>query len=143
VVFVDKKTISPADIGGLVWTLTNWQEKPDIGLDWSNRFPAALMPNCFDVTAKTNLAGFRRWGETFQRNAGREHRTITQVCEMLLHEGVEAYKREGPKFMQRLVAKQKARVKDPWSGRKESLSITSTAGLEERVVSLQHPIKKA
>jgi hypothetical protein len=48
-----------------------------------------------------------------QRNAGREHRTITQVCEMLLHEGVEAYKREGPKFMQRLVAKQKARVKDP------------------------------
>jgi hypothetical protein len=24
---------------------------------------------------------------------------------MLLHEGVEAYKKEGPKFMQRLVAK--------------------------------------
>jgi hypothetical protein len=35
-----------------------------------------------------------------------------QVGEMLLHEGVEAYKKEGPKFMQRLVAKQKARVKD-------------------------------
>jgi len=32
---------------------------------------------------------------------------------MLLHEGVEAYKKEGPKFMQRLVAKQKARVRDP------------------------------
>jgi len=31
---------------------------------------------------------------------------------VLLHEGVEAYKKEGPKFMQRLVAKQKARVKD-------------------------------
>jgi hypothetical protein len=30
---------------------------------------------------------------------------------MLLHEAVEAYKKEGPKFMQRLVAKQKARVK--------------------------------
>ena len=29
-----------------------------------------------------------------------------------LHEGVEAYEKEGPKFMQRLVAKQKARVKD-------------------------------
>ena len=30
-----------------------------------------------------------------------------------LHDGVEAYKKEGwPKFMQRLVAKQKARVKD-------------------------------
>ena len=35
-----------------------------------------------------------------------------QVGEMLLHDGVEAYKKEGPKFMQRLVAKQKARVKD-------------------------------
>jgi len=31
---------------------------------------------------------------------------------MLLHEGVEAYEKERPKFMQRLVAKQKARVKD-------------------------------
>jgi hypothetical protein len=31
---------------------------------------------------------------------------------MLLHEAVEAYKKEGPKFMQRLVAKQKARIKD-------------------------------
>jgi hypothetical protein len=36
---------------------------------------------------------------------------------MLLHEGVEAYKKEGPKFMQRLVAKQKARVKDSLPGR--------------------------
>ena len=35
-----------------------------------------------------------------------------QIGEMLLHEGVEAYKKEGPKFMQRLVAKQKARIKD-------------------------------
>jgi hypothetical protein len=31
---------------------------------------------------------------------------------MLLYEGVEASRKEGPKFMQRLVAKQKARVKD-------------------------------
>jgi hypothetical protein len=29
-----------------------------------------------------------------------------------LYEGVEASKEEGPKFMQRLIAKQKARVKD-------------------------------
>jgi hypothetical protein len=28
-----------------------------------------------------------------------------QIGEMLLHEGVEAYKNERPKFMQRLVAK--------------------------------------
>jgi len=30
-----------------------------------------------------------------------------------LYEGVEGSKKEGTKFMQRLVAKQKARVKDP------------------------------
>jgi hypothetical protein len=47
-----------------------------------------------------------------QRIATEEQRTITQVCEMLLYEGVEAYKKEGPKFMQRLVAKQKARIKE-------------------------------
>ncbi len=47
-----------------------------------------------------------------QRIADEEQRTITQVCEMLLYEGVEAYQKEGPKFMQRLVAKQKARLKD-------------------------------
>jgi hypothetical protein len=31
---------------------------------------------------------------------------------MLLYEGVEAYKKDTPKFMQRLVAKQKSSVKD-------------------------------
>jgi hypothetical protein len=41
-----------------------------------------------------------------------DQRALSQVCEMLLHEGVEAYKKEGPKFMHRLVAKQKTRVKD-------------------------------
>ena len=47
-----------------------------------------------------------------QQIADEEQRTITQVGEMQLHEGVEAYKKDGPKFMQRLIAKQKARVKD-------------------------------
>lgn len=47
-----------------------------------------------------------------QRIADEEQRTITQVCEMLLNEGVEAYKKEGNKFIQRLVAKQKTRVKE-------------------------------
>ena len=35
---------------------------------------------------------------------------MRQICELLLS-GVEAYKKEGPKFMQRLVAKQKLRTK--------------------------------
>jgi hypothetical protein len=47
-----------------------------------------------------------------QRIADEEQRTITQVCELLLHEGVEAYQKEGDKFIQHLVAKQKARAKD-------------------------------
>ena len=36
-----------------------------------------------------------------------------QICGLPLGEDVQAYKKEGPKFMQRLVAKQKARVKHP------------------------------
>ena len=51
-------------------------------------------------------------GRDVQRIADEEQRTITQVCEMLLYAGVEAYKKEEPKFMQLLVAKQKARVRD-------------------------------
>ena len=44
--------------------------------------------------------------------ADTEARSISQICELLLSEGVHAYKKEGAKFMQRLVAKQKARVND-------------------------------
>ena len=47
-----------------------------------------------------------------QRIAEEEQRTITQVCEMLLYDGVETYKKDGAKFIQRLVAKQKSRAKD-------------------------------
>jgi len=43
-----------------------------------------------------------------QKIADSEARSISQVCELLLAEGVEAYKKDGPRFMQRLVAKQKA-----------------------------------
>jgi hypothetical protein len=65
--------------------------------------------------ARTGFLVFRVSPELrrdIQQIADEEQRTITQVCEMLLYEGIEAYKKEGPKFMQRLVAKQKARVKD-------------------------------
>ena len=65
--------------------------------------------------AKTRFLVFRVNPELrrdIQQIADEEQRTITQVCEMLLNEGVEAYKKEGRKFMHRLVAKQKARAKD-------------------------------
>jgi hypothetical protein len=67
------------------------------------------------VVARTGFLVFRvepALRRDIQRIADEEQRTITQICELLLREGVEAYKKEGPKFMQRLVAKQKARVKD-------------------------------
>lgn len=62
--------------------------------------------------ARTGFLVFRVYPDLrrdIQQIADEEQRTITQVCEMMLREGVEAYKKEGPKFMQRLVAKQKAR----------------------------------
>ena len=77
-------------------------------------FVTCLQRYSFPV-AKTGFLVFRvspEFRRDIQQIADEEQRTITQVCEMLLHEGVEAYKKEGPKFMQRLVAKQKARVKD-------------------------------
>jgi hypothetical protein len=49
--------------------------------------------------------------DEIQEIADSEARSISQICEMLLTEGVESYKKEGAKFMQRLVAKQKLRTK--------------------------------
>lgn len=49
--------------------------------------------------------------DEIQEIAVSEARSISQICELLLAEGVEAYKKEGAKFMQRLVAKQKPRTK--------------------------------
>jgi hypothetical protein len=65
--------------------------------------------------AKTEFVAFRVAPELkreLQRISDDEQRAVSQVCEMLLYEGVEAYKRDGPKFIQRLVAKQKTRVKN-------------------------------
>jgi hypothetical protein len=67
------------------------------------------------VVAKTEFLAFRVAPELkhqLQRIADDEQRALSQVCEMLLYEGAEAYKKDGPKFIQRLVAKQKARAKD-------------------------------
>jgi hypothetical protein len=74
-----------------------------------------LLADIIWVVAKTEFLAFRVAPELkreLQRLADDEQRALSQVCEMLLNEGVEAYKKEGHKFVQRLVAKQKARVKD-------------------------------
>jgi hypothetical protein len=67
------------------------------------------------VTTKKGFLAFRvppDLKNEIQGIADSEARSISQVCELLLTEGVQVYKKEGPKFMQRLVAKQKARIKD-------------------------------
>ena len=46
-----------------------------------------------------------------QELADGEQRTVSQVCEMFLYEGVEAYEKQGPRLIQRLVSKQKSRTK--------------------------------
>jgi hypothetical protein len=67
------------------------------------------------VTTKKGFLAFRVSPDLkteIQEIANSEARSISQICELLLSEGVQAYRKEGPKFMQRLVAKQKASVKD-------------------------------
>jgi hypothetical protein len=65
--------------------------------------------------AKTEFIAFRVAPELkreLQRIAGDEQRALSQICEMFLYEGVESSEKEGPKFMQRLVARQKNRLKN-------------------------------
>jgi hypothetical protein len=72
------------------------------------------MHSYISYVAKTDFLFFRVNPELkreLQEVADHEQRTVSQVCEMLLYEGLEAYKKDGPKFIQRLVAKQKSRAK--------------------------------
>jgi hypothetical protein len=66
------------------------------------------------VTTKKGFLAFRVSPDLkseIQEIASSEARSISQVCELLLTEGMQAYKKDGPKLMQRLIAKQKAKVK--------------------------------
>ena len=66
------------------------------------------------VTTKKDFLVFRvapSLKEEIQQIATREARSISQICELLLAQGIDDYKKEGSKFMQRLVAKQKSRGK--------------------------------
>lgn len=85
-------------------------------IDKSNTFglPAIRLHSYSSLVARTGFLVFRvdpALRREVERIAEEEQRTITQVCEMLLHEGIETYKKEGAKFMQRMVAKQKTRSK--------------------------------
>lgn len=39
--------------------------------------------------------------------ANAEERSVSQICELLLRKGVDGYKREGPKYLQRLLSRPK------------------------------------
>jgi hypothetical protein len=67
------------------------------------------------VTTKKGFLAFRVSPDLkneIEKIADSEARSISQVCELLLSEGVQVYKKDGPKFIQRLVTKQKARIKE-------------------------------
>lgn len=66
------------------------------------------------VTTKKGFLAFRVSPELkkeIEEIAASEVRSVSQVCELLLSEGVGAYKKQGPKFMQRLVAKEKLKTR--------------------------------
>jgi len=60
--------------------------------------------------SKNEQIGFRlpaALKKDLQEVARREGRTLSQVCEMLLAGGLETYKREGAKYFQRLLSREK------------------------------------
>jgi hypothetical protein len=66
-----------------------WSKNEQIGF----RLPAALKKELQDV-------------------ARREGRTLSQVCEMFLAGGLETYRKEGAKYFQHLVSRQKKEISE-------------------------------
>ena len=57
---------------------------------------------------KQAFIGFRltpELREELELIANAESRSVSQICELLLRGGVEAYRKEGPKYLHRLVAR--------------------------------------
>lgn len=44
--------------------------------------------------------------------ARREGRTLSQICEIFVSGGLDAYRREGPKYLQRLLSRQEKKVSE-------------------------------
>ena len=81
----------------------------------SNIFPAKCHTFKYNVPAmkKDTALSFRIPGllkTELEKVALSEGRSLAQVCEALLAGGLEIYKKEGPKYLQRLLSRQK---KDP------------------------------
>lgn len=62
------------------------------------------------TVAKSAFLGIRMNPELrtqLERIAQKEERSISQVCEVLLRGGVAAYQKEGSRYLQRFLSKQK------------------------------------
>ena len=59
---------------------------------------------------KKAFIGFRltpELREELEQIANAESRSVSQICELLLRGGVESYRKEGPKYLHRLVSRKK------------------------------------
>jgi hypothetical protein len=66
------------------------------------------------VATRKNFLAFRVSPELrkqIHEIADGEARSVSQICEIFLSEGVDLYKKEGAKLIQRLIAKQKNTAK--------------------------------
>ena len=62
------------------------------------------------MRAKDEQIGFRlpaNLKRELHSLARREGRTLSQICEIFVAGGLEAYRSEGPRYLQRLLARQK------------------------------------
>ena len=64
--------------------------------------------------AKKDFLAFRinpELKQQIEEIADQEQRSISQICELFLKGAVEDYKKDGPQFIQRLLARQKHKAK--------------------------------
>ena len=64
--------------------------------------------------AKKDFVAFRINPELklqFEEIADEEQRSISQICELFLKGAVEGYRKEGPQFIRRLLARQREKTK--------------------------------
>ena len=62
------------------------------------------------MQTKNEQIGFRLPADLkkeLQDVAKREGRTLSQICEMFVAGGLDTYKKEGPRYLQRLLTRQK------------------------------------
>lgn len=50
--------------------------------------------------------------QTLEEIADAEERSVAQICELLLRTGIDAYKEEGTKYLQRSVSRRKKNTSD-------------------------------